>query len=87
MQQSNAEPLIVEIFPVLFAHPSIQLFGLAGLGILTLFMKHEIGKILFFISIMVCIDALLAFFLGAAIPGVLLLVSSFVFGLAGIKKS
>lgn len=86
IQQSETEPFIKEIFPVLFVHPSLQLFGLAGLGIVTLFMKHEIEKILFFIAIMVCIDSLLAFFLGAFIPGILLLFASFTFVLGGIKS-
>ncbi len=85
IQQSNSEPFIKEIFPILFAHPSIQLFGLAGLGILTLFMKHEIEKILFFITILVFIDSILAFSLGATIPGILLVLSSSAFGLGGIK--
>ncbi|WP_422081171.1 hypothetical protein [Ulvibacterium sp.] len=87
MQRSNAEPFLKEIFPVLFVHPSLQLFGLTGLGIITLFMKREIEKILFFIAFMVCIDSLLAFFLGAVVPGILLLFASFIFGLAGIKNA
>ncbi len=87
IQQSNSEPFVKEIFPVLFAHPSIQLFGLAGLGILTLFMRYEIEKILFFIAIMVLIDSFLAFYLGATIPGILLIFSSFTFGLGGIKRA
>ena len=87
VQQSNAKPFIKEIFPVLFAHPSIHLFGLAALGILTLFMKHEVGKILLFISILISINAILAFFLNATIPGILLVLSSFVFGLAASKSA
>lgn len=87
MQRSNSESFLKEIFPVLFAHPSLHLFGLASLGIVTLFMKHEIEKILFFIAFMVCIDSLLAFFLGAVVPGILLLFASFIFGLAGIKSA
>ncbi|PRX56445.1 hypothetical protein [Flagellimonas meridianipacifica] len=86
IQKSNSEPFIKKIFPILFAHPSIQLFGLAGLGVLTLFMKHEIEKILFFIAILVFIDSLLAFFLGAVIPGILLVFSSSVFVFGGIKR-
>ncbi|WP_299531229.1 hypothetical protein [Ulvibacterium sp.] len=85
MQQSDAEPFLKEIFPVLFAHPSLQLFGLAGLGIVTLFMKQEIGKILCFIAIMVCVDSLLAFSLGAIIPGILLIIASLLFVLGAIK--
>lgn len=87
VQQSNAKPFIKEIFPVLFVHPSIHLLGLAALGILTLFMKYEIGKILLFISILVFINAVLAFFLNATIPGILLILSAFIFGLAASKSA
>ena len=87
IQQSNAEPFIKDIFPVLFAHPTIQLLGLSGLGILTLFMKDDGKKILFFISVLVLIDSFLAFYLDAAIPGILLIFTSFVFALGGIKWS
>lgn len=86
IQQSDTEPFIKEIFPILFAHPSIQLLGLAGLGIVTLFMKYEIDKILVFIAILVFIDSILAFLLGATIPGVLLVFSSSAFVLGGIKS-
>ncbi len=85
IHQSDSEPFIKEVFPILFAHPSIQLLGLAGLGILTFFMKHEIEKVLFFIATMVIIDSFLAFYLSATIPGILLVFSSFTFGLGGIK--
>ena len=86
IEQSNSESFVKEIFPILFAHPSIQLLGLAGLGILTFFMRHETGKVLFFIAIMVVTDSFLAFYLGATIPGILLVFSSFCFGLGGVKK-
>jgi hypothetical protein len=86
MQESNAEDFLKEIFPVLFANPSIQLFGLAILGILTLFMKHEKQKILGFIFAFVCVDAGLAFYLSATIPGILLLFAALTFGFAGLKQ-
>ncbi|BFP39962.1 hypothetical protein FGF1_08070 [Flavobacteriaceae bacterium GF1] len=85
MQQSNSKPFLIDIFPVLFAHPSIHLLGLAGFGLLTLFMKHEIKKVLFFTSLLVCIDALLAFYLGAVVPGVLLVFSALSLVLGAIK--
>ena len=84
---SNAESFVKKIFPVLFAHPSIQLFGLAALGVLTLYMKFESQKILSFIAIMILIDSFLAFYLGATLPGLLLLLITVVFGMAAIKKS
>ncbi|MEM9649374.1 MAG: hypothetical protein AAF969_12915 [Bacteroidota bacterium] len=87
MQKSNAEPLLKEIFPVLFILPSVQLLGLAGLGLLTFSMKHEIRKLLFSIAVLVLIDSILGFYLGAIIPGGLLLFSSFTFMLGGMKTS
>ena len=86
VQKSDITPFVKEIFPILFAHPSIQLLGLSGLGVLTLFMKHEIEKITFFIALMVFINAMLAFYLGATIPGVLLIFSSLIFTIGGINK-
>jgi len=86
IQQSNVESFIQEIFPVLFAHPSVQLLGLSGLGIVTLFMTHEIKKVISFIVIMVLINALFAFYLEAILPGILLVLSSALFALGGIKS-
>ena len=74
--QSNTEDFIKEIFPVLFAHPSFHLLGLAALGVLTLSMKQEARKISVFISILVILNSLFAFYLGAVLPGVLLLVAA-----------
>ena len=86
IQQSNSRSFVKEIFPILFVHPSIQLLGLAGLGMLTLFMRYESGKILVFIAIMVLLDSFLAFHLGAILPGILLIFTSIIFLLGGIKK-
>lgn len=86
IQQSNTESFLKEIIPVLFAHPSIHLLGLAVLWIVTLYMGRDAIKTMFTFAVLVCIDALIAFYLGAIIPGILLLVpaTSFVFG--GIQK-
>lgn len=85
VQQSNTEPIVKTIFPVLFAHPSVQLFGFAGLGIWTLFSGNGIKNSLLFIAVMVCIDAAFAFYLGAAVPGVLLMFAAFTFGIGAVK--
>ncbi|MGD1946342.1 MAG: hypothetical protein ACFB0A_08800 [Croceivirga sp.] len=79
IEQSNTEDFAKNIFPVLFVHPSIHLLGLAVLGVLTLFMKHETRKIKFFIAILVGIDAILAFYLKALVPGIALLLSASLF--------
>ncbi len=86
MQQSNAESFLKEIFPVLFVYPSIHLLGLAMLGILTLKMSQEIRKVLFAIAVLIVINALVAFYLGAIIPGILLLISAFCFLIGGLHK-
>lgn len=85
VQQSNTEPIVKTIFPVLFAHPSVQLFGLAGSGIWTLFSGKGIKNSLLFIAVMVCIDAAFAFYLGAAVPGILLMFAVITFGVGAIK--
>lgn len=84
--QSNTEDFIKEIFPVLFAHPSFHLLGLAALGVLTLSMKHEARKIKLFISAFVMVDSLFAFYLGALIPGIVLLLTASLF-LVGLKSA
>ena len=86
VRQSNSESLIKEIFPVLFAHPSVHLLGLAALGIVSLYMGQDAKKVLLAISSLVVIDAFIAFYMSASIPGVLLLVSAFCFFLGGIQR-
>ena len=86
INESNSETFIKEVFPILFAHPSIHLLGLAGLGTLTLFMRHEIRKVMLFLSALIVIDSFLAFYLGAIIPGILLILSAFSFVLSGINN-
>ena len=87
MKESNSELFLKEIFPVLFVLPSIYLFGLGILGILTLFMRHETKKILFFTTSFVLINSILAFYLRSLIPGILLIFSSLTFLLAGVTKN
>ena len=87
VEQSDIESFIKEIFPVLFVHPSIHLTGLAALALLSLFMKNEAEKILFYIAVFVIMDAVLAFYLGAIIPGIIAVVSSLMFVFSGSKYS
>jgi len=84
--ESNADDLLKAIVPVLFAHPSIHLIGMAGMGVLTFFMKHEQGKVLFAIGLFILVDAALAFYLGGILPGVLLSSAALSFIFAGIKS-
>ncbi|SHG28401.1 hypothetical protein [Flagellimonas flava] len=87
MVKSNAEPFLKEIFPILFILPTLQLLGLAIFGLLTLGMQHEVKKILFLIAILVIVNSILALYLGAIVPSVLLFFSSFAFTVGGIKTT
>lgn len=84
MSKSNAEPFLKEIMPVLFAHPSIHLIGLAAFGVLAVFMTQDARKVLVLLAIAVAADAALAFYLGGVIPGVLLMAAVLCFGGAGV---
>ncbi len=83
ISETNAEEFLKEIVPVLFAHPSIHLIGLAAFGILSLFLKQEATKILMLLSFIVLTDAFLAFYLGGILPGILLMIPTFSFAIAG----
>ncbi len=81
---SNSEDFLKDIVPVLFAHPTIHLLGLAALGFLALSFSTDAKKLLTSLSILVFIDALLAFYLGGWIPGILLTIISICFIMASI---
>lgn len=83
IMQSNAEEFLKEIIPILFAHPSIHLIGLAAFGILALFLKKESRKVLFLLTLLIIIDGLLAFYLGVIVAGILLIVAALCFSIAG----
>jgi uncharacterized membrane protein len=87
IEKSNAESFLKKIVPVLFAHPSIHLIGLSALGVLALFLKQDRGKLLWSLALLVLIDALLAFYLGGWIPGILLTVAALCFVFSGYKSN
>ncbi|MEM7380221.1 MAG: hypothetical protein AAF361_03370 [Bacteroidota bacterium] len=84
--KSNTADFIKEIFPVLFIHPSIHLFGLAAFGALTLRMKDDRKKVLVMISSLIVISSLAAFYLSAILPGLLLLSAAFCFLIASRSR-
>ncbi len=84
--QSNAEGFLKDIVPVLFAHPSMHLIGLAIFGVLALSLGKEAKKVLWLLSALIIADALLAFYLGGIIPGVLLLTAAFCFIIASDRQ-
>ncbi|HAA10523.1 MAG TPA: hypothetical protein DCE41_02040 [Cytophagales bacterium] len=87
IKESNADDLIKNIFPVLFIIPTVQLAGFAILGVIASTLKHQANKILIPLSVLVFADALLAFYLGATLPGVVLLVPAILFLLAALSNS
>ncbi|MEO1051767.1 MAG: hypothetical protein AAFX87_14150 [Bacteroidota bacterium] len=87
INQSNASSLIKEVFPVLFVLPSIELLGLAAFSLLTLTMKSEVEKVLALIVILIVVNAALAFYLGALIPGLLIVGAASCFAFAGWERS
>ncbi len=86
MLESNASPFLKEIFPVLFILPSLHLLGLAVLGIWALQFGNARRKIAWFIAASVMITTLLAFYLGAILPGGILLTTFLIFTIAAVKK-
>lgn len=84
--ESNAENFLKEIVPALFAHPSIHLLGLSAFGILAIFLTEGVRKLLILLSVLVAVDALLAFYLGGILPGTLLLIAALCFAIAGFRK-
>ena len=85
IMKSNAEGFLKEIVPVLFVHPSIHLIGLSAFGILTIFLNNDNKKVLVLLSLIVIADALLAFYLGGTLPGILLTVAALCFIMASSK--
>lgn len=85
--KSDAEGFLKEIVPILFAHPLIHLVGLAAFGILAFFLKHEAKKVLLLLSALIGIDAVLAFYLGGLLPGILLIVAAIFFIIAILKTN
>lgn len=83
---SNAEDFLKDIVPALFAHPSIHLMGLSALGLLTLWLPREAYKVAWLLAALIALDAALAFYLGGAIPGLLLLLAAACFVLSGEKS-
>ncbi|MEL6252374.1 MAG: hypothetical protein AAFR87_10230 [Bacteroidota bacterium] len=87
VQDSNVSDLVKDIFPVLFIIPSIQLIGLAVLGIMVASMGKYAYRILLLLTILVLIDAILAFYLNALIPGLILSIPAFMFLFASVRLS
>lgn len=73
MDESNAPNFLKDIMPVLFAHPSIHLFGLFIFDFLSLSLGQAANKVLIVLAVLALLDGLLAFYLGGVIPGLLLI--------------
>lgn len=83
VQASDVAPIVRKIFPVLFILPSLQLIGLALIGLVARRkpINHQVFFVLF---ILVLIDAMLAFWLGALIPGIILALPALIYLLAAL---
>ncbi|NAS14037.1 hypothetical protein [Poritiphilus flavus] len=84
--ESNSEDFIKDIFPVLFLHTSMHLLGLAVFGLSTLWMREGHNTVLVIISSLIAVSAFAAFYLGALIPGILLLTAGFCFLIARYRS-
>lgn len=83
VQESDVSQLVKTIFPVLFILPSLQLIGLGIIGILAI--RRSNYEILFALTALTLADALLAFWLGAVIPGLILAIPSIIFFVVAIS--
>jgi len=83
IEASDTSDFLKEILPPLFIHPSFHLLGLAGFGLLSIWLKGGAKAVLTLVAVLILVDALLAFYLGALIPGILLAVASGLFFTAG----
>ena len=79
---SDAPALIKRIFPILFAHPSLQLFALGLFGIVGAITSKLSRQTAGLIGFLVVIDALLALYLETWIPMTLLIIASGCFMIA-----
>ncbi len=79
IQDSDSPDIIKQVFPVLFILPSIELAGLALFGIIAPSLKQYAARILFPLATLVLINALLAFYLTALIPGFILMAPSLIY--------
>ncbi len=83
---SNAPGFLKQIVPALFVHPSIHLLGLTAFGVLPIFQSNGARGVLVILTILVLVDATLAFSLGGMLPGALLSIAAICFGFAGWKR-
>jgi len=86
VQESDVPQLVKQVFPVLFILPSIQLIGLGVFGLLA--YKQPINPgVLLTLSVLVMVDAILAFWLNALFPGIVLLLPSLLYLIAARSVS
>ncbi|MFP2997182.1 hypothetical protein ABN763_14795 [Spongiivirga sp. MCCC 1A20706] len=82
---SNAEDFLKDIVPTLFVHPSIHLLSLAAFGFLASFLDQGGKRILMLVALLVFVDALIGFFIGGIIPGLLLSLAASCFLYSGLR--
>ncbi len=85
VQSVEISDLIKDIFPVLFILPSVQLLGLASFGLISISLGNKAKLTLMLISIFIALDAILAFVIGALIPGFVLLTPAIIFTMVSFR--
>ena len=86
VQNSNVSQLVKEVFPVLFLSPSLQLISLGLIGFFTS-TRNGNPAVLFILSVFVLIDSVFAFWLGALLPGFVLLIPACLYAIAAWSKN
>lgn len=87
MNQSNADGLLKEIFPVLFLNPTLHLITLAAFAVASIYLTKGYKIILTIVSAAAIVNAIMAFYLGANIPGILLILASSCFAVAVLRSN
>lgn len=82
--ESNASAFLKDVVPAIFMHVSIHLVGLSAFGFLALFLKHNARGLVALLAAVVMADAILAFYMGGAVPAALLTSAALCFAVAAV---
>ena len=77
--ETDSPQFIKDVFPVLFLVPSVELLGFAIFGLVAPAMGQKAYKILIPLAVLVLLNAAFAFYLGATIPGLILIAPALIY--------
>lgn len=83
---SDLSPMIKDVFPVLFALPSLQLIGFSIVGAMEIFSRGDSSKVFRLLSLLVFLDAIVAVYLGVWLPAILLFIPAGLFLILCYRK-